>query len=288
LLDANTTVTAQQNLNAANRQLNIIGLGSERTIQRSNIGNLFTVGAAGQANISLTIGNNLTLRGRNATDDGANNNNTVVTVQESADFIMESGSRITGNTSTGNTTGAAVFSDTGSYFTMRGGTITGNTNTGTSLAGGVSVFAGNLILEGGSISGNFGFTGDIYFSHLSSTFLSIGGNAEIGVLTLNANLTPSANAVTTIEASWAGNASTPINLNLRAGNAGIDGDTIPSWLNKTVLTGAGLDPITMGRFQLTNFISGTVTRPITGNLPASGFDNYKLELQSGNAVLVLD
>ena len=88
--------------NVSGVNLTIIGIGDERRISLSSNGRMFTVGAAGQTGISLTIGNNITLVGRNAAAAGANNDQTLVLVQNGASLTMNAGAQITGNTATGN------------------------------------------------------------------------------------------------------------------------------------------------------------------------------------------
>jgi len=148
LLGSNVTVTAPRTLNA-NRQLTIIGLDGERTIQ-------FTGGAANQAfminaaNARLTFGNNITLR-------GISGSSAVLVNVQNGNFFMQSGSRITGHTtSSGN--GAVQVLGANAFFTMEGGEIIGNVSTNTTVTanGGVRIFtSGNFTMTGGRIYGNF-------------------------------------------------------------------------------------------------------------------------------------
>ena len=152
VIDADVSA-APQTLNVSNRQLTIIGIGGEREIKLSTNGALFIVGVSSGTNstISLTLGNNITLVGRNATDDGVDNTSTVVSVQNGAKFIMLAGSKITDNTIS--TNGGGVNISTGSTFNMEGGEISGNNVTGTNWGGGVYV-SGTFTMRGGIISGN--------------------------------------------------------------------------------------------------------------------------------------
>ncbi|MDR0444243.1 MAG: InlB B-repeat-containing protein [Treponema sp.] len=228
-------IIAGQTLDKANVNLTIIGLTVERTIKRSNNGALFTVGASGQSSISLTIGNNITLLGRNATDDTADNNDTIVTVQNSAHFFMLDGSKITKNTSIGInlTTGSAVNVHT-AFFTMKGGAITGNTagvRSDNYLSCAVHVYNGTFNMEGGNISGNTGFVGDVLVSEVGNP-LSLDGSAAIGRLGLNSGVV--GNTRISVGESWTGSVT---KLNLRGNHATISG-TIGLWNGKQILTGS--------------------------------------------------
>jgi hypothetical protein len=136
-IDTDTTVIAQQNLNTANRNLTIIGLGAERTIQYAGAVNqqLFNISVA---TASLTLGNNATLKG---IPDGAA---TLVHVVN-GNFIMKAGSKITGHSS--NSVNGILSLTTGATFTMEGGIITGNNTRHTDawVAGGLGV--GIMLLE---------------------------------------------------------------------------------------------------------------------------------------------
>jgi hypothetical protein len=120
------------------------GAGAERTIQigsGSGSGPLFTLGAR----VTLVLDSNITLQGK-----AGNTGNGLVYVNAStAALTMKAGSKITGNTSSGNAGGVYLY--TGS-FTMEGGTIVGNTSNGP--AGGVYAHYGSFVMTGGTITGN--------------------------------------------------------------------------------------------------------------------------------------
>ena len=257
---------APQTLNTTNLELSIIGLGSERKINLGAQGALFTVGASDNTGISLTLGNNITLVGR------ADNNNTVVTVNNGANFVMLDGSKITGNTSSADFTagaGAAVnITGSGTTFTMKGGTVTGNTSTYTTnlYAGGVCITSnGSFYMEGGSIKGNNGLGGDITFAQTASNF-TLSGDAEVGTLTVNYGGATSY-STTSIASGWTGSVAT---LNLRAnGTTTIDG-VISAWYNattpRTVLKGGGspahtLTAADVAKFALVKFLCAETIVP---------------------------
>ena len=148
LLNGDVTITSQRLLNVANRQLTIIGLGGERTIQFAGAAGqqAFTINAT---NARLTLGNNITLRGISGSSSqmiGVPNGN----------LIMLDGSKITGHTTS---SGLGAVSVTGNgNFTMEGGEIIGNISTSAVAAanGGVRFQAGgNFTMNGGRIYGNF-------------------------------------------------------------------------------------------------------------------------------------
>jgi uncharacterized repeat protein (TIGR02543 family) len=119
-----------------NVSITLIGNSTERMIRLSSSGSLFTVGSG----VTLTLGNNITLQGR------SDNSSSLVQVN-SGTLVMESGSKITGNTSS---YGGGVYVSSGT-FTMSGGEISGNT---ASCGGGVYVSSGTFTMSGGEISGN--------------------------------------------------------------------------------------------------------------------------------------
>ena len=175
------------------------------TVQLFNNGRLFTV----NDNVTLTLDAGITLRGRNADDNGQDNNGSVIQVNSGGELIMNPLSLITGNRAS--TSAGGVLLSANSTFTMEGGEISGNTsstggvdvygnftmkggeisdNTGTSYtgSGGVYVASGDFIMEGGRISGNRATGGDGRgggVQVLGGTFTMIDG--EISGNTANTN-----------------------------------------------------------------------------------------------------
>jgi hypothetical protein len=136
----------------------------EKTISLNGTGSLFSIASGA----TLTLGNNVTLRGRSG------NTASLVLVNSGGSLEMTAGSKITGNTASygggvrvyngtftmsggaisGNTasnSGGGVCVDNSGTFTMSGGAISGNT---TSYGGGVLVYSGTFTMSGGAISGN--------------------------------------------------------------------------------------------------------------------------------------
>ena len=169
--------SAAQTLNTANARLSIEGMGEERVIQ-ATASNLLTVSTVSTAR--LTLGNNITLRG------SGSGTSTILTVS-SGNAEMNSGSRITGHT-TSSVNGAVNIN--GGTFTMNGNAeISGNRTTAVvnNAAGGVSLNNGTFIFNSGKVSGNFRNTdipSDIINSSTTTTALRLYSEAEIGVLTL--------------------------------------------------------------------------------------------------------
>jgi len=168
--------------NVSGVNLTIIGIGDERRISLSSNGRMFTVGAAGQTGISLTIGNNITLVGRNAAAAGANNDQTLVLVQNGASLTMNAGAQITGNTATGNNQAGGVHvTGANSIFTMNGGVIYRNNVTGTLSGGGVRVtggasfyMSGDAVIQTNTVTGA-GSAGAVFVTGINSTFTMLGG-----------------------------------------------------------------------------------------------------------------
>jgi uncharacterized repeat protein (TIGR02543 family) len=124
-------------------------------------GTLFTV----KSNVTLSLKNNVTLRGLSG------NNAPLIRVNGGA-LVMDTGSAVSENTTTGG--GGGVWVTGSGAFTMNGGEISGNTASGIG-GGGVWVSGGGAFtMNGGEISGNTASHGGggVY---ASSTFTMNGG-----------------------------------------------------------------------------------------------------------------
>ena len=175
-VNANTgafTLAISQNVNSGTQTLShpdtnltIVGIGGPQQITLTGSGDkLFYVGPASGIidSISLTLGNDIILMGRGQGPS-------FIMVRNGGRLYMEANARITGHTTTSgspaNGSGAAVFLEHNSTLTMRDNAeITGNRanyagvntyNTG-NTAGGVFLrrATSSLVMEGGSITGNF-------------------------------------------------------------------------------------------------------------------------------------
>jgi uncharacterized repeat protein (TIGR02543 family) len=130
-----------------NVSITIMGDTTERTVDLSTQGTLFDV----DSGVTLTLGNNITLQGR------SDNSLYLVRVTGSGTLVMNTGSKLSGNTASAFTSfGGGVNVYGGGTFTMNGGIISGNTASSTSEArgGGVNVYGGTFTMNGGTISGN--------------------------------------------------------------------------------------------------------------------------------------
>jgi len=112
-------VTSGTNNLSSDTNLTIIGLGGPREISHTSGWALFVVESS-VSNASLTLGDGITLRGRQHSGG-------LVWIEGSTNtFAMKDGSKITGHVYQGSGFGGAVSIRGGSTFYMRGGTITGN------------------------------------------------------------------------------------------------------------------------------------------------------------------
>lgn len=245
--DVNVIGNTTRALSASGTKLTIIGIGSERTISLSSTGRILTVGASGATGVELTLGNNVTVTG------WAANTTSVLHVQNGAALTMLAGSKITGNTSSGGSSGfygAAVSVADASSFTMEGGTISGNSSTtasNLSVGGLYATGTSNIALKGGNITGNTGECEILILQSVAS--FSLSGTANIGKLMLNANnvMFP----VVTIASGWSGSVAA---LNLR-GNSNVSiAEVATWWTGKPVLTGSGLNAATVAQVGLGNFL----------------------------------
>ena len=216
VLNGDVSVSWFRQLNTNNVNLYIIGSGTERRITQTSTGaQIFGVGnilATTDTNISLTLGENITLVGRQG------NTSAAVTVVGGATLIMRDNARITGNyihhltpvtggggvfvqggmPGSGTTTftmrdnssvqgnsrvnsGGGVRVDAGAVFNMYdNASVSGNSSTGfgiaaASMGGGVDVH-GTFNMHGGTISGNTtgGMGGGVYV-RAGGTFVMSGG-----------------------------------------------------------------------------------------------------------------
>jgi hypothetical protein len=165
-------------LSTADTHITLVGAGARRTINLTaggNYGKLFIVGAnsSGQwgANISLELGNNITLKGV-----GTNNDDSLITVYGT--LTMQTGAEITGTISKQ----SPVLVENHGIFNMNGGDIHGNKAV-RGYGGGVNVLTGGTFtMQGGTIydnesgivanSDNAGRAGGV---HVSGTFTLDGG-----------------------------------------------------------------------------------------------------------------
>ena len=161
----------------------IQGDSQRRAITRSTERTLFAV----RNNVSIILGNNITLNGNSKASD-------IVIVHDGGKLEMRNGAEIRGNSGCGiavngtfNMTGGTIRDNKtnqkgggvnvyGGIFSMSGGIISGNTSIGDMAGGGgVAVLgSGTFIMIGGTISGNTSSAGGgVYVSN--GTFNMLGG-----------------------------------------------------------------------------------------------------------------
>ena len=305
LIDQNIEL-GPQSLNVANVDLTIASLRGAKEIKLSQQGRFFNVGAAGQSNISLTLGN-ITLRGLSTrvNSDSTDNIYGMIKVSNGAEFVMLPGSKITGNEVVG-LYGAGNDEDTiyvnNSTFRMEGGEIFDNINESQNnvyTSGGVYISnGGRLLMSGGRIYDNLGPLGDVYVGGNSTSIPTLGigaitlsGNAEIEILMLNCfGIGGVNNNTCAVIDRWTGKVD---QLWLRgsapAGSPGNVTATIGSeWSGEKVLESAG-DPLsstqtakfTLGDFQSSDGYSWPIY--YSGNSK----QNYEIQVPSGALVPVL-
>ena len=193
ILDDNVTRAgvSSNNLTRSGTKLTLLGKSvdtTKRTISLSSTGSLFRLASG----VTLVLGDKITLQGYGS------NNNSVVYVSAGGTLIMNSGSKITGNTTSGDGGGVYV-TGSGSTLTMSGGIISGNTASnyggGVYVTGSGSVFTMSGVTIGGSTTadantagagggvyvatnGSFTMSSDAVIS--GNTVSSLGGGVYVG------------------------------------------------------------------------------------------------------------
>jgi uncharacterized repeat protein (TIGR02543 family) len=150
-----------------------------RTVNLSSNGVMFTIGSG----VTLILDNNITLKGRSGNNNSDKNNNSLVIVNNNGTLIMNTGTKITGNTiyNTSGIGGGVSVND--GTFIMNGGEISGNTISSQhsyAYGGGVYVGRGTFTMNGGEISGNI-----VSDSSFSSPARGGGVYVSVGVFTMN-------------------------------------------------------------------------------------------------------
>jgi hypothetical protein len=235
--------------------LTIKGDAAERSVRLNSSGSLFTV----ESGVTLTLGNNVTLLGR------SDNTKSLVRVNSGGTLIMESGSKITGNTNTvwdyqysgsSSSSSGGVFVY-GGTFTMNGGAISGNTASASSSysGGGVYVYNGTFTMNGGAISGNtasassFYSGGGVYVNYGRFTMSGgvISGNTGYsggGMYVGNGTFTMSGGAISGNTGNsgggmYIGNGTFTMSGGTISGNTGYSGGGV--YVGRTYINGAYVD-----------------------------------------------
>jgi hypothetical protein len=212
--------------NFSSIQVTLRGGDTEKTISLSSNGSLFTVKYG-----TLILDEKITLQGRSS-----NTASLVTLSSSSAKLIMNTGSKITGNTLTRNDEafGGGVRISYGT-FTMNGGTISDNkveaTSTSSSYSnstsygargGGVYVYSGTFEMNGGTISGNTAYSakypaagGGVF---VDNSFVMTGG-------TISGNISQSSSVLAT-SYTYGGGVATYGTFTMQGGT--ISGNTVSS------------------------------------------------------------
>jgi hypothetical protein len=168
LLESNQSLAGNAASLSGTATIILRGLNSERIIQLTGTGSLFTITGS-----TLQLDENIALSGVNGNDAS------LLGIWMGGKLIMNEGSKITSNINTADSGGA--ITTWGSTIVMNGGEISGNSVTGSSACGGGVYFnEGTFTMNGGKISGNSaagGYGGGLYLTDYG-TFILKGG--EIG------------------------------------------------------------------------------------------------------------
>jgi uncharacterized repeat protein (TIGR02543 family) len=132
-----------QTLSYSGKAINIIlkGDSAERTVSLNSNGSLFTV----ESGVTLTLDNNITLRGQ------SRNTDSLVQVRNGGTLEMNSGAKLINNSNYSFSFGGGVYVSNGGTFTMNGGIISGNS---ASSDGGGAYVNETFAMNGGTISDN--------------------------------------------------------------------------------------------------------------------------------------
>jgi len=253
--------------------LTIIGTGAERTLTY-NGDPAFPLFTLNTASASLTLGNNITLR-------GISNGTTSLVHVTGGTFTMEAGSKITAHTTS--YYGGAVYAGVaGTRLIINGGEISGNTSTNnnTYAAGGVVINSATFIMTGGKITGNlFGAISggaairpaDVSVSQSATSSATLSGAAEIGSIKLWA--ATSGNSSITVGAYNPPNR--PFIDLVSASSANTVAQVKGLWLDKVALKSTGtLTAADVGKFETGIFIgvNNTATEAVSAShtIAASG------------------
>jgi len=191
----------------SNVTIKLVGNGSERIINLSSTGSMFTVGSG----VILVLGDEIILQGRN------DNSAALIRIISHGSLIMNADSNITGNTSgSPSSVGGGVYVLSGGSFTMNGGVISNNA-TISGGGGGVYVPGGSFTMNGGEISNNIApFGGGVYVSGGSFTMNS----GEISNNTANATPSGSGGGVSLFGGSFTMSGGKISNNNAPSGGGG--------------------------------------------------------------------
>jgi uncharacterized repeat protein (TIGR02543 family) len=201
----------------------------ERTVDLGHSGSVFIV----KSGVTLKLGSNITLRGR------SDNTSALVQVDSGGTLEMQTGSKIRGNTSSGNGGGVLI---NGGTLAMNGGEISGNT-AGES-GGGVYVYDGTFIMSGGEISSNTANSGGGVYVAGGAFTKESGGviyGPDAGDALKNSASGYSAGHAVYVSESKKRNTTVDTDITLDSAQSGAAGGWVESTLNNLSLNGGGLE-----------------------------------------------
>ncbi|MDR1420743.1 MAG: carboxypeptidase-like regulatory domain-containing protein [Treponema sp.] len=214
-------------------------------------GSVRTIKAGGQYcleildGITIVLGNNMTLRGRNMTDDGGNNRYPLVYVN-GGDLVMKDGSEISGNIHAEGVdiaAGGAVWIHDGG-FAMEGGTIKDN-----AVQSPAGAYGGGVFLEAG---GSFTMSGSAKVDANNEVCLMDGAELDIAAALTGTNPVATLRPYFYID-----------------GEAALTGSLVSTQYNKFAVVPDGAIPWSVtaaGKFSAPSYtISGTVTTTPTAS-----------------------
>jgi hypothetical protein len=287
-----------------NKDITLVGDGSERTIRLSASGILFAV----TDNAKLTLGNNVSLKGLGF--DISNGGNSLILITGNGVLTMEEGSKLSDNWKNADfgsaiflqgtsTTLANVIMNGGSIvnnkvnnygivytevgtFTMNGGTISDNVSTSPSShrGGGMYIAANGVfnMIDGLITRNDNGRGGGV---HNRGVLNLTGGTITDNISRLNLNdlyIRADAGTITNISGSPVTKIALEVNSSIFQ-NGGFSGDitidlcgSLSDWTGKTIVAkGEGYQG-TYGNFKLGSFIDDSTgaKTPISGTIGADG------------------
>jgi predicted small secreted protein len=152
------------------KDISITIRGNGKTVQLGSTGSLFTLDPI-YSSVSLEL-HDVTLKGR------SDNTAPLIKVDRGGTLVMKTGSSITDNTNTVETSyGGGVYVGSTGTFTMNGGAVLRNsTSASPSYGGGVHIRAGTFTMNGGEVAFNSAFSngGGVFFAY-NGTFTMTGG-----------------------------------------------------------------------------------------------------------------
>jgi hypothetical protein len=261
--------------NASNITITLKGAGTEErtlSISPDSVGPLFTLSAG----VTLVLGGNITLKGKTG-----NSGDGLVDVHNNATILkLEAGSKISGNATTGKAGGVYVYNG---KVILEGGEISGNTGGDpASGTGGLNLnsWSASAAVSGGKIDGNTGARYNNVFVPSSSP-LTLSGAPLIGSITLEAGSSKAGQIA--LSGPLSGNASYVIDLAGPSYNNNSLNDVKAKWAeykgaDRAIIAGSG--GYTLSADDIAKFVPGEFVFDANSSEPVGG-----VTINSGSAEL---